>query len=163
MTLMLGNIEGRRRRGWQMIRCLDNITDSMGMSLSKLWEMVKDRGIWCGAVHGIAKTRTWLRDWTTATTQHRMLLLLLSRFSRVRLCDPIDGSPLGSSVPGILQVRTMEWVAISFSSAWKWCHSVVPDSLRPHGLQPTRLLCPWNFPGKSTGVGCHCLLQKHRI
>ena len=47
------------------------------------------------------------------------LLLLLSRFSRVRLCDPIDGSPPGSAIPGILQARTLEWVAISFSSAWK--------------------------------------------
>ena len=49
-----------------------------------------------------------------------LLLLLLSRFSHVRLCDPIDGSPPGSPVPGILQARTLEWVAISFSSAWKW-------------------------------------------
>ena len=48
------------------------------------------------------------------------LILLLSHFSRVRLCDPIDGSPLGSSVPGILQARVLEWVAISFSNAWKW-------------------------------------------
>ena len=44
------------------------------------------------------------------------------------------------------------------SETWKWSHSVVSDSLQPHGLQPTRLLCPWDFPGKSTGVGCHCLL-----
>ena len=44
------------------------------------------------------------------------------------------------------------------SEKWKWSLSVVPDSERPHGLQPTRLLCPWDFPGKSTGVGCHCLL-----
>ena len=49
-----------------------------------------------------------------------MLLLLLSRFSRVQLCDHIDGSPLGSPVPGILQARTLEWVAISSSNAWKW-------------------------------------------
>ena len=49
-----------------------------------------------------------------------VLLLLLSRFSRVRLCDPIDGSPPGCPVPGILQARTLEWVAISFSNAWKW-------------------------------------------
>ena len=65
------------------------------------------------------------------------------------LCDPIDGSPPGSTVPGILQARTLEWVAISFSNAWsekwKWSRSVVSDSLRPHGLQPTRLLHPWDF------------------
>ena len=78
------------------------------------------------------------------------------------LCTPIDGSPPGSPVPGILQARILEWVAISFSSARKWkvrvSRSVVSDPQRPHGLQPTRLLRPWDFPGKSTGVGCHCLL-----
>ena len=78
------------------------------------------------------------------------------------LWDPIDGSPPGSPVPGILQARTLEWVAISFSNAGKW--KVKVKSLgrvrlyRPHGLQPTRLLCPWDFLGKSTGVGCHCLI-----
>ena len=73
------------------------------------------------------------------------------------LCDPIDGSPPGSPVPGILQARTLEWFAISFSNAWKWkwSRSVASDSSRPHGLQPTRLLRPWDSPGKSTGVGCH--------
>jgi len=77
------------------------------------------------------------------------------------LCDPIDGSPPGSPFLGILQARTLEWVAISFSSAWKWkwSRSVLSDSSQPHRLQPTRLLRPWDFPGKSTGVGCHCLLQ----
>ena len=75
------------------------------------------------------------------------------------LCDPIDGSLTGSPVPGILQARTLEWVAISFCNAWKWSRSVVSDSSRPHGPQPTRLLRPWDFPGKSTGVGCHCLLR----
>ena len=78
------------------------------------------------------------------------------------LCDPIEGSPPGFPVPGILQARTLEWVAIAFSNAWKWKvkekSSVASDSLRPHGLQPTRLLHPWGFPGKSTGVGWHCLL-----
>ena len=75
------------------------------------------------------------------------------------LCDPIDSSPPGSSVPGIFQAGTLEWVAISFSSAWKWNHSVMPDSEQPHGVQPTRLLRPWDFPGKRTGLGCHCLLH----
>ena len=78
------------------------------------------------------------------------------------MCDPIDSSPPGSPIPGILQVRTLEWVAISFSSAlkWKWSRSVVSDPQRPHGLQPSRLLHPWDFPGRCTGVGCHCLLRR---
>ena len=71
------------------------------------------------------------------------------------LCDPIDSSPQGYRIPGILQERTLEWVAISFSNEWKGSRSVVSDSLRPHGLQPTRLLHPWDSPGKNTGVGCH--------
>ena len=77
------------------------------------------------------------------------------------LCDPIDGSPPGSPVPGILQARTLEWVAISLSSSWKWKVKVKPLS------RVWLLATPWtaahqappSFPGKSTGGGCHCLLR----
>ena len=70
-TLMLGKIEGRRRRGWQRMRWLDGITDSMDMSLSKLLEMVKDREVWRGIVHGVEKNQTRLSDWTTNNNLRR--------------------------------------------------------------------------------------------
>ena len=79
------------------------------------------------------------------------------------LCDPIDGSPPGSPVPGILWQE--HWSGLLFpspmheSEKWKWSQSVVSDPQWPHGLQPSRLFRPWDFPGKSTGVECHCLFR----
>ena len=82
-----------------------------------------------------AQSTVWEDSTCHRTTKLMLLLLLLSHSSRVRLCDPIDSSPPGSPIPGILQARTLEWVAISFSNAWnwkvkseKWSCSVVSDS-----------------------------------
>ena len=92
-----------------------------------------------------------------------MLLLLLSRFSRVQLCVTPEMAA-HQAPPSQAFSRQEHWSGLPVpsptheSEKWKWSHSVVSDSLGPHGLQPTRVLHPWDFPGKSTGVGCHCLL-----
>ena len=92
------------------------------------------------------------------------LLLLLSRFSCVQLCATPE-TAAHQAPPSQGFSRQEHWSGLPFPSPMhesekeKWSHSVVSDSQRSHGLQPTRLLCPWDFPGKSTGVGCHCLLH----
>ena len=89
-TLMLGGIGGRRRRGWQRMRWLDGITDSMDMSLSELRELVMDREAWRGEIHGITKIQTWLSDWTELNWTYRCTLtmpfLYLCRVSKIGPC-----------------------------------------------------------------------------
>ena len=98
------------------------------------------------------------------TMLYLLLLLLLSRFSHVQLC--VTPQTAAHQAPLSLGFsRQKHWSGLPFpspmheSEKWKWSRSVVSDPQQPHGLQPTRFLRPWDFAGKSTGVGCHCLLR----
>ena len=107
---------------------------------------------------------SWVSSGLTIGSYYNLMAAAAAKSlqSCLTLWGPIDGSPPGS--PSLGFSRQEHWSGLPFpspmheSEKWKWSRSVVSDPQWPHGLQPSRLLRPWDFPGKSTGVGCHCLL-----
>ena len=112
----------------------------------------------------LGRMKKWRLNTKLLDATGLLLLLLLSRFRRVRLCAT-PWTAARQAPPSLGFSRQELWSGLPFpspmheSEKWEWSRSVVSDSYRPHGLQPTRLLRPWDSPGESTGVGCHCLLR----
>ena len=140
MTLMLGKIEGSRRRGRQRMIWLDGVTDLVVMGLSRLQELVMDREAW----------RPWLSkgsDMTERLNWPNWKHCAQSLQSCLTLCDPMDCSPPGSSVRGTLHARILEWVAVSYSRGSSWPRDAAGISyISCIGRQ---VFCHWHHLGRS--------------
>ena len=144
-TLILGGIVDGRRRGWQRMRWLDGITDSMDVSLSELWELVMDREAWCAAIYGVAKSRTRLSDWTELNWTC-LSLSLYGRFPSIKWADYILPFQHWGRL-GVAEIGVFTYL-LKCASVNKW------RLLSPNEDYPP--LCP-NTQGPRQEYALHCL------
>ena len=175
MTLSCGHFRSGLRECYQ---CFSSFFKRMSFGREKDW--LHQTKSWPGSdsICRIPHHRGWLRLWfhvlwfgrtktgCSAILEKKFSVgLLLSHFSRIRLCET-PWTAAHQAPPSLGFSRQEHWSGLPFpspvheSEKWKWNRSVVSDPQWPHGLQPTRFLRPWDFLGKSTGVGCRCLLHQ---
>ena len=150
---MLGGIGGRRRRGRQRMRWLDNITDSMHMSLAELRELVMNREAWCDVIHGVAKSRTRLSNWTELNLILRVYLEALAGFRHVRCaydlsnallsqgCVLENGSHCGNTEKS--DEPTIVWV--QFLGHWQSCALITSINILPLEIDSYNLIQPFLY------------------
>ena len=156
-TLMLGKIEGRRRRGRQRMRWLDGIIDSMDMGLGGLQELVMDREACCAAVYGVAKSWTWLNDWTELNQQALVWFLLcaiLSTFTEIILCNAQNSYEVEKSHGRRSLVGCSPWGHWESDTTWATSLSLFTFMHWRRKWQPTPVFLPGESQGRGSLVGC---------